>query len=116
VENGGLRSRWLVSSETKLTCIFSASVAHAWLTSAFIAHDFRSGGTTFERDLRRYARHQHGWKFDSSGVRHRGNGEFVDLERYHDVQNRAKTMEEAEKRVFEGFGIPFREPWERQTG
>jgi DNA polymerase IV len=102
-------------SENKLKCIFSASVSHAWLTSAF-CHFSRSGGTTFERDLRRYARHEHGWKFDSSGVRHRGNGEFVDLEKYRDAPHRAKTMEEAEKRVFEGFGIPFREPSERQTG
>ncbi|KAE9971582.1 hypothetical protein EG327_009820 [Venturia inaequalis] len=30
-----------------------------------------SGGTTFERDLRRFARATKGWKFDSSGVRDR---------------------------------------------
>jgi DNA polymerase IV len=29
---------------------------------------------------------------------------------------RAKTMEEAERRVFEGFGLPYLEPWERVTG
>jgi DNA polymerase IV len=79
-------------------------------------HVCRSGGTTFERDLRRYARHKKGWKFDSSGVRHRGNGEFVDLERYFEEQQRAKNMEEAERNFFDGMGIPYRAPTERATG
>ncbi|EME45834.1 hypothetical protein DOTSEDRAFT_71509 [Dothistroma septosporum NZE10] len=81
-----------------------------------------SGGTTFERDLRRYAKNQMGWKFDSSGVRDRGNGEVVDIEGFmswkgnEGEEGRAKTMEEAERRVFEGFGLEYREPWERVTG
>lgn len=43
-----------------------------------------SGGTTFERDLRRYAKAEFEYKFDSSGVRSRRNGEVVDLEGYYD--------------------------------
>ncbi|KAF2171915.1 hypothetical protein M409DRAFT_35693 [Zasmidium cellare ATCC 36951] len=81
-----------------------------------------SGGTTFERDLRRYAKNVKGWKFDSSGVRDRRNGEVVDIEGYYSwkgwegVENRAKSMEEAEKRVFEGFGLVYRSPTLRCTG
>ena len=75
-----------------------------------------TGGTTFQRDLRRYAKHVKGWKFDSSGVRERGTGKWVDVERWSDVKTRAKTWQEAERRVFEGFGLEYREPWERCTG
>ncbi|SMY22552.1 unnamed protein product [Zymoseptoria tritici ST99CH_1A5] len=81
-----------------------------------------SGGTTFERDLRRYVKHEKGWKFDSSGVRDRGNGEVVDIEGFFEwegvkaEQGRAKTMREAERRVFKGMGLEYREPWERCTG
>jgi DNA polymerase IV len=71
-----------------------------------------SGGTTFQRDLRRYVRHAHGWKFDSSGVRHRSNGHVVPLE----GRDGAPTWQEAEKKVFEGMGLVYREPWERWTG
>ncbi|KAI9675351.1 MAG: hypothetical protein M1817_001255 [Caeruleum heppii] len=39
-----------------------------------------SGGTTFQRDLRRFATKERGWKFDSSGVRDRATGAWVDLE------------------------------------
>lgn len=80
-----------------------------------------SGGTTFQRDLRRYANKVKGWKFDSSGVRSRVNGEVVDLEGWDHYEGeigagRAKTMVEAEKRVFEGLELVYREPWERCTG
>ncbi|KAK8201942.1 hypothetical protein M8818_005467 [Zalaria obscura] len=76
-----------------------------------------SGGTTFQRDLRRYAKAVKGWKFDSSGVRERSGGQFVDLEGWgKGPEGRAKTMEEAEKRVFEGLELEYREPWERCTG
>lgn len=80
-----------------------------------------SAGTTFERDLRRYAKDVKGWKFDSSGVRNRGNGEVVDLEGFYSYegvhgQGRAETMLQAERRVFEGMGIEWREPGERCTG
>lgn len=81
-----------------------------------------SGGTTFERDLRRYAKNVRAWKFDSSGVRDRRNGEVMDIEGYYGWKGveapecRARTMEEAERRVFEGMGVPYRAPWERCTG
>ncbi|KAL9121996.1 MAG: hypothetical protein Q9187_001445 [Circinaria calcarea] len=75
-----------------------------------------TSGTTFQRDLRRYAKHMKGWKFDSSGVRERGTGSWVDLEKWANPQTRAKTWEEAERRVFQGFGLEYREPWERCTG
>jgi len=75
-----------------------------------------TSGTTFERDLRRYAKKVKGWKFDSSGVRERGTGRWVDLERWSNERTRAKTWQEAERRVFEGFGLTWREPEERCTG
>ena len=74
-----------------------------------------TSGTTFQRDLRRYAKHKKAWKFDSSGVRARGNGQWIDLEKRPDGQ-RAKTWQEAERMVFEGFGLEWREPTERCTG
>lgn len=80
-----------------------------------------SAGTTFERDLRRYAKSAKGWKFDSSGVRSRGSGQVIDIEGFYEYKGsigkgRASTMEQAEKRVFEGLGLVYREPWERCTG
>lgn len=69
-----------------------------------------SGGTTFQRDLRRYVRQTYDYKFDSSGVRDRKTGEVVD------VDGKADTMEQAEKNVFGALGLEFREPWERCTG
>lgn len=75
-----------------------------------------TSGTTFQRDLRRYAKKVKGWKFDSSGVRERGTGRWVDLERWSDEKTRCRDWREAEKRVFEGFGLVWREPWERCTG
>ncbi|KAK0273406.1 hypothetical protein LTR35_001864 [Friedmanniomyces endolithicus] len=80
-----------------------------------------SGGTTFQRDLRRYAKNTRGWKFDSSGIRDRANGEVMDVEGYFEYQGvigegRAKDMVQAEKRVFEGMGLVYREPWDRVTG
>lgn len=72
-----------------------------------------SGETTFQRDLRRYVRKVKGWKFDSSGVRDRATGHVVDLEGAGGV---SRTWMEAERKVFEGMGLEFREPWERCTG
>ncbi|KAI5204954.1 Nucleotidyltransferase [Aureobasidium subglaciale] len=69
-----------------------------------------SGGTTFQRDLRRYVRQTYNYKFDSSGVRDRRTGAVVD------VDGKAYTMEEAEKNVFGALGLDYREPWERCTG
>ncbi|KAI9824956.1 MAG: hypothetical protein M1826_007208 [Phylliscum demangeonii] len=72
-----------------------------------------SGQTTFQRDLRRYARKVKGWKFDSSGIRNRASGHVVDLE---GIGGESKTWLEAEEKVFEGLGLVYREPWERCTG
>lgn len=73
-----------------------------------------SGGTTFQRDLRRYCKAKMGFKFDSSGVRSRANGTWVDLE--GSERGPAPDMETAEKRVFEGLGLEWRPPAERCTG
>jgi DNA polymerase IV len=80
-----------------------------------------SGGTTFQRDLRRYAKNMRSWKFDSSGVRDRAQGEVVDLEGWHIYKGkigkgRATDMLQAERRVFEGMGLPWVEPHMRNTG
>ena len=75
-----------------------------------------TSGTTFQRDLRRYAKRVKGWKFDSSGVRQRGTGNWVDLERWRDPKTRCRDWKEAERKVFEGMGLVYREPWDRCTG
>ena len=75
-----------------------------------------TSGTTFNRDFRRYAKHRKGWKFDSSGVRERGTGKWVDLEGWTDPKARCTDWKEAERRVFEGMGLVYREPWDRCTG
>lgn len=74
-----------------------------------------SGGTTFQRDLRRYCKKEKGLKFDSSGIRNRSNGMWVDIES-SSTNGRAEDMESAERRVFEGLGLPYRQPEERCTG
>ena len=67
-----------------------------------------SGDTTFQRDLRRYAKKAHGWKFDSSGVRMRdGGGRTLDLER------EGKTWQARERMVMEALGVGYRPPEER---
>jgi DNA polymerase IV len=69
-----------------------------------------SGDTTFERDLRRYAKKAHGWKFDSSGIRERtSGGQVIDLE------GKGNTWEERERLVMEGLGIGWRPAVERCT-
>ncbi|KAL8723031.1 MAG: hypothetical protein Q9225_000573 [Loekoesia sp. 1 TL-2023] len=75
-----------------------------------------TSGTTFQRDLRRYAKRVKGWKFDSSGVRERGTGKWIDLEGWTDPQTRCTDWKEAERRVFEGMGLEYYEPWDRCTG
>ena len=70
-----------------------------------------SGDTTFQRDLRRFAKKAHDWKFDSSGVRERtAGGKVVDLE------YGGETWEERERLVMERMGIGWRPPEERCTG
>jgi DNA polymerase IV len=71
-----------------------------------------SGGTTFQRDLRRYAKAIKGWKFDSSGIRSRSTGEAVWLEGPDGVNG---TPEDAERTVFEGLGLDFVPPEYRVT-
>ncbi|KAI2471848.1 Nucleotidyltransferase [Annulohypoxylon bovei var. microspora] len=73
-----------------------------------------TGGITFERDLRRYCKHAKGLRFDSSGVRSRTDGSWVDLE--SDENGPAPDMLTAEKRVFERLGLEWRPPEERCTG
>ncbi|KAL8705985.1 MAG: hypothetical protein Q9201_000929 [Fulgogasparrea decipioides] len=75
-----------------------------------------TSGTTFQRDLRRYAKRVRGWKFDSSGVRERGSGKWIDLEGWTDPKTRCKNWKEAERRVFEGMGLEYHEPRDRCTG
>ncbi|KAI4204988.1 MAG: hypothetical protein LQ348_001230 [Seirophora lacunosa] len=75
-----------------------------------------TSGTTFQRDLRRYAKKVKGWKFDSSGVRERGSGRWIDLERWTDPKTRCTDWKEAERRVFEGMDLQYREPKDRCTG
>ena len=75
-----------------------------------------TSGTTFQRDLRRYAKHARGWKFDSSGVRERGTGRWIDLEGWADPKTRCRDVQGAERKVFEGLGLVYREPWDRCTG
>jgi DNA polymerase IV len=71
-----------------------------------------SSGITFQRDLRRYAKVVKGWKFDSSGVRNRTSGLIVELEGPSGVNG---SMEDAEKTVFVGLGLDYRQPSERWT-
>lgn len=71
-----------------------------------------SGGTTFQRDLRRYAKAIKGWKFDSSGIRSRSTGEAIWLEGPDGVVG---TPEDAEKKVFEGLGLQYIPPEYRVT-
>ena len=75
-----------------------------------------TSGTTFQRDLRRYAKKVKGWKFDSSGVRDRATGKWIDLEEWRDPRTRCTTWQEAERRVFLNMGLEYFEPWERCTG
>ncbi|KAH7065912.1 hypothetical protein BKA63DRAFT_167429 [Paraphoma chrysanthemicola] len=71
-----------------------------------------SGGTTFQRDLRRYAKAMKSWKFDSSGIRSRSTGEAMWLEGPDGVDG---TPEDAEKKVFEGLGLQYIPPEYRVT-
>ncbi|KAL4867399.1 hypothetical protein BDV12DRAFT_186692 [Aspergillus spectabilis] len=69
-----------------------------------------SGDTTFERDLRRWAKKSRGWKFDSSGVRERtSGGQVIDLELG------GETWEERERLVMEGLGVGWRGAGDRCT-
>lgn len=90
-------------------------IVSPWRTIGCAVEGWTSG-TTFQRDLRRYAKRMKGWKFDSSGVRDRESGRWIDLEGWSNPATRCTDWREAEKRVFQGFGLVYREPWERCTG
>ncbi|CAD6441679.1 7d729867-6ab4-4547-91b6-f796cf908cf4-CDS [Sclerotinia trifoliorum] len=74
-----------------------------------------SGGTTFQRDLRKYFKEKKNWRFDSSGIRDRRTGEWIDLEGCVEGSGEGK-LREKEMAVFRGVGLEWREPWERCTG
>jgi DNA polymerase IV len=71
-----------------------------------------SGGNTFQRDIRRYSKYEKEWKFDSSGIRSRRTGEVIELEGPNGVSG---SMVDAEKSVFAGLDLEYREPYERWT-
>ncbi|KAF2714811.1 Nucleotidyltransferase [Pleomassaria siparia CBS 279.74] len=71
-----------------------------------------SSGTTFQRDLRRYAKNVKGWKFDSSGIRSRNTGEVVRVEGPNGVDG---SPEDAERKVFDGMGLEYIPPEQRCT-
>ena len=73
-----------------------------------------TSGTTFQRDLRRYCKRERCLKFDSSGIRSRADGSWVDLE--DGGKGKAPDMLTAERRVFAGLGLEWRPPEERCTG
>jgi len=103
-----------------------------------------SGGTTFQRDIRRFVNKVHGWKFDSSGVRDRGSGRVLDFEAPREVNvnikksgigdggedveeatmttttttvlDDADTWMDRERRLMEGLGIGYRPATLRCTG
>ncbi|KAK4191658.1 hypothetical protein QBC35DRAFT_486730 [Podospora australis] len=73
-----------------------------------------TSGTTFQRDLRRYCKKEKNLKFDSSGVRSRVDGSWVDLES-DGKGNPAPDMLTAERRIFDKLGLEWRPPEERCT-
>ncbi|KAK9465109.1 hypothetical protein V1512DRAFT_266700 [Lipomyces arxii] len=66
-----------------------------------------TGGTTFERDLRMYAKAK-GLKCTNTGITDRNTGKLLDTT--------ADTIEEAEKRVFDVLELPYFDPELRNTG
>jgi DNA polymerase IV len=100
-----------------------------------------SGGTTFQRDIRRFVDKRRDLKFDSSGVRNRSSGLVLDFEgprpRGTEAVERilgkeagrddddntdpadmddGDTWQDRERRLMEGLGIGYRPPEERCTG
>lgn len=73
-----------------------------------------TGGTTFQRDLRRYCKVEKRLKFDSSGIRSRTDGSWVDFEA--GALGKSPDMLTSEKRVFSGLELEWRPPEERCTG
>ncbi|TLD25163.1 hypothetical protein PspLS_05799 [Pyricularia sp. CBS 133598] len=73
-----------------------------------------TSGTTFQRDMRKYCKEKLNLKFDSSGIRSRADGRWVDLESRDGIP--APDMLTAERRVFDGLKLEWRPPTERNTG
>ena len=71
-----------------------------------------TGGTTFERDLRRHAEKAKGMKFDSSAVTHRRTGEIIDT--WSDLKANV-SHEILERKVFEVLELDWIEPTLRNT-
>ncbi|KAK3325747.1 hypothetical protein B0H66DRAFT_136824 [Apodospora peruviana] len=89
-------------------------IVSPWKTAGCAVLGWTSG-TTFQRDLRRYCKKERSLKFDSSGIRSRAEGSWVDLETGPDGKP-APDMLTAERRVFRGLGLEWRPPEERCTG
>lgn len=96
-----------------------------WKTVGFAVASWNSG-TQFQRDMRVFGKEERGLKFDSSGVRRRSDGAWMDLEGAEAASVEAGVkggmrnadrwdMVEAEKRVLEGLGMVWRGPRERCT-
>lgn len=70
-----------------------------------------TGGTTYERDLRRYVERERSWKFDSGGLWDRINGRRIELGEWR----AGESLAEAERRVVEGCGLEYFPPELRNT-
>lgn len=70
-----------------------------------------TGGTTFERDLRLWAKKKKGLKFDSGGITDRASGQSVQL-----MPDKDMGAVDAEKQVFERLGLDYIPPTMRNTG
>lgn len=73
-----------------------------------------TGGTTFERDLRRWCDKEKEWKFTSEAVLDRLTGRRVGVD--GTWREGMQGMEEAERKVFEGLGLDWVPPEMRCTG
>lgn len=74
-----------------------------------------TGAPTFMRDLKLWcAKEKKGWTFTSEGVTEADSGERVPG--VDAAWRRGETMEDAEKRVFEGLGLEWVHPEKRCTG
>jgi DNA polymerase IV len=71
-----------------------------------------TGGTTYERDLRRFVEKKYGWKFDSGGVWDRSSGRKIKLGGWADGED----LVQCERRVIEGLGLEYFKPELRNTG
>jgi DNA polymerase IV len=70
-----------------------------------------TGGTTFERDMRLWAKKKKRLKFDSGGITDRATGQSVQL-----VPAEGMGAVEAEKLVFQRLGLEYIPPTLRNTG